>query len=172
MQPSSTSAATSVALAALTITLSAGPLSAQAGRENRPGRNEITISAEPFAGGLRYLRGEPTGFRFGAGLTIGPLQGVTLADADTGNLDEWATLHAVVGFGAAGGIRATLGPGVALAIGDDFGALYPSGQADVEWAHGRLRLGTIVRVMRIAGSYGTGDYWVRWIPVRLGIAFD
>ncbi|MGD8279067.1 MAG: hypothetical protein PVH00_13610 [Gemmatimonadota bacterium] len=160
-----------VAIFSFVSVAAAGPLAAQAPQRGA-GRNELTLTAEPVAGGVRYLRGDAAGFRFGAGLTIGPLHGVTIADADTGELDEWATLHALVGFGWMGGFRLTTGPGASLAIGDDFSALYPSGQLSFEWATGRFRLGTVVKAMRIAGSYGTGDYWLRWIPVRIGVAFD
>jgi hypothetical protein len=163
--------AAAAALAAIAGAADTRPLDAQAVRDGHAGRNEIAITAEPIAGGLRYLRGDPSGVRFGAGLTVGPLQGVTIAEAETGDLDEWATLHVLAGFGR-GRLRATAGPGVALAIGDDFGALYPSGRLSLEWAAGRLRLGTVVKVLRIAGAYGRGDYWLRWIPVRVGIAFD
>lgn len=158
-------------LIAASAALAAAPLSAQAGRA-RPGQNEFIITAEPLAAGARYLRGHPEGLRFGAGLTIGPIQGLTIQDADTGELDEWAGLHVLLGLRPVRGIRFLFGPGGALAVGDDFGALYPSGMAIMETAIGRFRLGTAVRAMRIAGSNGSGNYWIRWVPVRLGLALD
>ncbi len=164
--------ATTLAIAAVAGVPGARQVAAQTREADRAGRNEITLTAEPIAAGARYLRGAASGFRFGASLTIGPLHGVTLVDADTGNLDEWATMYALIGVRWAGGIQVSLGPGASLAIGDDFSSLYPSGRADIEWASGRFRVGTAVSTMRIASSYGTGDFRVRWIPVRLGIAFD
>jgi hypothetical protein len=160
------------AVAGVAGVVGAGHLAGQTRGDARAGRNEITLTAEPIAAGARYLRGAASGFRFGASLTIGPLHGVTLVDADTGKLDEWATMYALIGVRWAGGIQVSLGPGASLAIGDDFSSLYPSGRADLEWASGRFRVGTAVSTMRIASSYGAGDFWVRWIPVRLGIAFD
>jgi len=165
-------AATTLAIAALAAGPGPTPLAAQARGSDASGRNEVTLSAEPVAAGVRYLRGGAIGFRFGAGFTVGPLRGVSLVDADSGELDEWATMHALVGFRWAGGIQVSLGPGASLAVGDDFSSLYPSGRADLEWGRGRFRIGTAVTTMRIASSFGAGDYWVRWIPVRLGIAFD
>jgi len=160
-----------LASAFVSVALGTVPLAAQSMRDQAT-RNEVTLTVEPLAAGVRYLRGARAGFRFGAGLTVGPLHGVTLAEAETGNLDEWATAHVLAGYRWNNGLQLAAGPGVALALGDDFGALYPSGEVSIEAASGRLRLGTVVTAMRIAGSYGTGDYWVRWIPVRVGIAFD
>ena len=33
----------------------------------------------------------------------------------------------------------------------------------------RVGLGTELRVVRIAGGAGSGDYWVQWAPVRVSV---
>lgn len=134
-----------------------------------PGRSELTVLAEPWAGGVQYLYHFGGAVRAGAVLTAGPFGGVTIARGTSGRLREWATAYPVLSLRTTSGFEVELSPiGAALAIGDDFGAIYPSGQALVGLARGRLQLGSIVRVIRIAGGHGTGIGWWQWIPVRIG----
>jgi GNAT superfamily N-acetyltransferase len=132
--------------------------------------NEVTVTAEPLAGGVQYLRG--TGVvRLGAGLTAGPVYGVVLGGPEFGRLREWATAYPVLGLRVSPGLTVAVSPiGAALLGGDDFGAVYPSAQAGAELAVGAIRVGSWLRVVRIAGGDGTGSYRAVWSPVRLGYA--
>jgi hypothetical protein len=67
-------------------------------------------------------------------------------------------------------VQLSLSPiGAAAVIGDDFGTVYPAGQASLDLVRGRLRAGSAIRVVRIAGASGTGLYRTLWIPIRLGL---
>jgi GNAT superfamily N-acetyltransferase len=132
--------------------------------------NEVTVTAEPLAAGVQYLRASGS-FRLGIGLTAGPAYGVVLRRGEFGRLREWATAYPVLGFGVSQNLEVALSPiGAALLGGDDFGAVYPSAQAGVVLGLGAIRVGSWVRVVRIAGGNGTGIYRVVWTPIRLGYA--
>ncbi|HEY9518745.1 MAG TPA: GNAT family N-acetyltransferase [Gemmatimonadales bacterium] len=132
--------------------------------------NELTVTAEPLAGGIQYVHGAGS-FRLGIGLTAGPVYGVVLGGPEFGRLREWATAYPVLGLRVSPRFTVALSPiGAALLGGDDFGAVYPSAQAGAELALGAIRVGSWVRVVRIAGGDGTGSYRVVWSPVRLGYA--
>jgi hypothetical protein len=82
---------------------------------------------------------------------------------------NWATAYATFGY-RTGGFQLLVSPiGAALAVGNDFVAVYPSGQAGIELARRRFRFGSFVRIIRIPEA---GDeeptYWTEWLPVRLG----
>jgi hypothetical protein len=133
-------------------------------------RNELTVHAEPLAAGARYAFAAGTRWRIGPSLTIGPFKGVTLRRGQSGELREWATTYATVSFSPHDRVDLILSPiGAALAIGDDFSSVYPSAQLGVQTGGRRWVLGTDFRVMRIAGPNGTGDYWLQWVPVRIGL---
>ena len=132
--------------------------------------NELTVTAEPLAAGIQYLRAAGR-FRLGIGLTAGPAYGVVLRRGDFGRLREWATAYPVLGLRVSPGLTVALSPiGAALLGGDDFGAVYPSAQGGAVVGSGPLRVGSWVRVVRIAGGSGTGIYRVVWTPIRLGYA--
>ncbi|HET9515960.1 MAG TPA: hypothetical protein VFO95_18650, partial [Gemmatimonadales bacterium] len=157
-------------LLALVLGPGAGGLVAQeaAAPASRP--NEVTVTAEPLAGGIQYLHGFGS-FRLGLGLTAGPAYGVVLRRGEFGRLREWATAYPVLGVRVAPNLEAALSPiGAALLGGDDFGAVYPSAQGGVVLGLGSVRVGSWIRVVRIAGGEGTGIYRVVWTPVRLGYA--
>ena len=162
-----------VARAAVLLTLACLPagtgLGAQAtASAARP--NEVTVTAEPLAAGVQYLRSEGN-FRLGIGLTAGPVYGVVLGGPEFGRLREWATGYPVLGLRVSPNLEVVISPiGAALLGGDDFGAVYPSAQGGVVLGRGSIRVGSWVRVVRIAGGNGTGAYRVVWTPVRLGYA--
>jgi GNAT superfamily N-acetyltransferase len=146
-----------------------GPgLRAQATAASRP--NEVTFTAEPLAAGIQHLRASGR-FRLGLGLTAGPVYGVVLGGPEFGRLREWATGYPVLGLRVSRNLEVALSPiGAALLGGDDFGAVYPSAQGGMVLGLGSIRLGSWVRVVRIAGGDGTGSYRVVWTPIRLGYA--
>lgn len=173
-------------LATLALTASASPGRAQvAFREGatpgrfepqagspEPPRHEWTVSAEPWAAGVQYLYQLGGPVRAGLAVTAGPFGGVTLARGTTGELREWATAYLAVGLRSTAGVEAILNPiGLAVVVGNDFGTVYPSAQGQLGIARRRLRLGSIVRVIRIAGGHGTGLYRWQWIPLRIGYAW-
>ncbi|MGH7559533.1 MAG: hypothetical protein ACRENB_00790 [Gemmatimonadales bacterium] len=136
-----------------------------------PPRNEIAVHVEPVAGGIRYARRLAPGIKLGPALTVGPFEGITLRRGiAAGDLDTWATLYATLGFRPAPAFEVLLSPiGAALALGDDFSSPYPSGQAGIQAIFRRVTVGSDLRVIRIAGTNGTGHYWIQWIPVRVGL---
>ena len=132
--------------------------------------NEVTVTAEPVAAGIQYLRSEGS-FRLGIGVTAGPAYGVVLRRGGFGQLREWATAYPVLGLRVSPNLEFLLSPiGAALLGGDDFGAVYPSAQGGVVLGMGSVRAGSWVRVVRIAGGSGTGIYRLVWTPIRLGYA--
>ena len=155
---------------ALVIGAGATRLGAQAAATPASRPNEATVTAEPLAGGIQYSRGSGS-FRLGLGLTAGPVYGVVLRRGEFGRLREWATAYPVLGVRVAPNLELSLSPiGAALLGGDDFGAVYPSAQGGVVLGLGSIRVGSWIRVVRIAGGEGTGIYRVVWTPIRLGYA--
>lgn len=137
-------------------------------RTARP--NEMTVTAEPLAAGIQYLHAWGS-FRLGIGVTAGPAYGVVVRRGEFGRLREWATAYPVLGFRVSRNLEMALSPiGAALLGGDDFGAVYPSAQGGVVLGLDPIRVGSWVRVVRIAGGNGTGNYRVVWTPIRLGYA--
>ena len=138
-----------------------------------PTDNEVSLAVEPLAGGAQYLHRIGGRVYLGVAVTAGPLYGVVLSRGDFGRLREWATLYPVLAYRLPSGIQAFLSPiGAALAVGDDFGSVYPSAQAGLELGRGRLRMGTVRRGVRIATGNGGGSYRVQWVPLRLGYTLN
>lgn len=162
--------ATVGAACAMLLFVGARPVAGQGVRPVKAAANELALSIEPLAVGGRYLHW--LGPRWGLGLaaSAGPHAGVTLAEAEADDVREWAASHVVVGWSGPK-LRALLGAGAAGVTGNDFGAIYPHGRADVELALGRFRLAMSVRILRIASGYGRGTYRVQWVPLRAGWAF-
>lgn len=146
--------------------LPAGSLIAQA-----PRANEVTLFAESFAGGVQYLRHLGGPWRLGVQVAAGPTEGVAVSDEPGDDARTWATGYLTLGFRSPGGLELLLSPiGAAAISGSDFATAYPSGQAQLGLATGRWRIGSVLRVVRIAGGYGSGTYWTEWVPLRVGIA--
>ncbi|MEZ4587539.1 MAG: hypothetical protein R2909_14170 [Gemmatimonadales bacterium] len=139
--------------------------------QDRERPNELTLAVETAAGGARYLRTLGTGVDLGIELTLGPAYSVHLA-GPKGDLREWGEAYPVLRLRPTESLALLLSPiGIGAIIGDDFGTVYPSGQAGVELALGRLRLASLVRTVRIAGGNGTGEYRTTWVPLRAALAF-
>jgi len=159
----------------LTTVLSASVLAGQNASlapRGAPVRNEFSVFGESWAGGIQYLRLLGGPWRAGAAVGAGPFGGVTLARGTSGALREWATAYVAISVRSSAGAEVIVSPiGVALAVGDDFGAIYPTAQVQLGIARSRLRISSVVRVIRIARGDGGGAYWSQWIPVRIGCAF-
>ena len=160
-----------IRIAALTIATCITPLALHA-QAPRPA-NEITIHAEPIAAGIRYTRALGSRVAIGPALIVGPFHGATISKDGFGELREWATAYLGAVVALTPSFRVTLQPvGAALATGDDFGAVYPSAQGGVEVVAGKMRIGSDIRILRIAGGNGSGLYWTQWVPIRVGIAWQ
>lgn len=132
-------------------------------------RNEVSLFAEPVAGGIQYARGVGGAVRLGAAVGVGPSEGVDIKGLPFRDVDPWATGYLNLGVRARSGVEVSLSPvGAVVVIGDDFGVVYPSAQAQFSAPFGRFRVGTIVRTIRVAGANGSADWWTQWIPLRLG----
>lgn len=159
-----------VAAAAVLLTLSIP--SPSAAQSLSPSRNEIAIHIEPIAAGIRYAGAIGPRVSIGPSLTAGPFHGITLGDDDGAELREAGTAYLAIVLAPAERLRVVLQPiGAAVVTGDDFGAAYPSAQGGVEWRWGRFVAGTDLRVIRVAGPNGSGDYRLHWIPLRIGRAW-
>src|SRR5690606_34347591 len=129
----------------------------------------VELHVEALAGGATVTL--PAGSEWSVGLDLsgGTHLGLDLLEVDD-ELDLVAVLYPVVSWRPDPGLQVSISPiGLAGVIGNDFGAIYPSGRLGVGYFRGRYGVGTEFRVVRIAGSFGTGDYWLRWSPVRLSI---
>jgi len=134
-------------------------------------RNEWSVFGESWAGGVQYLRLLGGPWRAGAAVGAGPFGGVTLARGTSGLLREWATAYMAISVRSDTGAEVIVSPiGAALAVGDDFGAIYPTAQVQLGLAKSRLRISSVVRAIRIAGGNRSGTYWSQWIPLRIGYA--
>jgi len=143
-----------------------GSAPAQTGDAQR----ELVVSVEPIAAGIRYLHPVTSRVRLGGELIGGPAYAARVGGPS--DLREWGSAFLSVGLQPAERLSVLVSPiGLATSVGDDFGTVYPSGQAGLELAVGRARVGTAVRVVRIAGPNGTGDYRTTWVPLRVGISF-
>ncbi|MGE0553315.1 MAG: hypothetical protein AB7R55_07780 [Gemmatimonadales bacterium] len=140
--------------------------------QDRARTNELTLAAEAAAGGARYLRTLGAGVDLGVELTLGPAYSVHLGGPKH-DLREWGEAYPVLRLRPTESLALLLSPiGIGAIIGNDFGTVYPSGQAGVELALGRLRLASLVRTVRMAGGNGTGEYRTTWVPLRAGLALS
>ena len=127
------------------------------------------LTAGPATGGVEYIAaGRSLGF--GGYIQVGPEYALELSDVDERDVVRtWAAAGPVLSY-SANPWRLMASPiGAALAVGDDFGTVYPAGHAGVEYALGRVRLATLIRVVRAAGPYNTGVYWTTWAPLRVAL---
>lgn len=155
-----------VPFAFLAALFSAATVAGQTAGAGRSAGTQVAILAEPLAAGLE-VAWAGTRVRAGVALMAGPQFGVDVADADA-DVRSWANAQLMLGYRPAHTFELYLSPiGAALVIGDDFAAVYPSAQAGVEFGAGRIRFGSLFRVIRIAGGNGTGTYWTQWIPLRV-----
>lgn len=138
----------------------APPVAAQSG---------VTISLEAAALGARWLHPVGGGWAAGVEAALGPRFGVRLAGDELDGARTWASASLTFASSSAGGVRGRVSPiGAALVVGNDYAALYPAAEAGAETEYGRLRAGSGVRVLRVAGANGTGEWRAWWVPLRLG----
>lgn len=140
------------------------------GRLPAQSSHTVTLFAEPIAGGVEYLRSAGGAWHLGAGVGVGPSEGLDLGAAPFFDADPWATGYLTLAVRSARGMELALSPvGAIVIVASDFGVVYPSVQAHLSVGVGRFRLGTIVRTIRLAGPNGGSDWWTQWLPLRVGI---
>jgi hypothetical protein len=131
--------------------------------------NEVAVTVEPIAAGVQYLHSFGSRVQFGAVLTLGPVYGVWFSPS---GIRDWGAAYPVFAVRVSPALRVLLSPiGGAISLGNDFGTVYPSAQGGLELTTGPVRVGSLVRVIRVAGGHGSGTYLTRWIPVRAAFAF-
>ena len=131
----------------------------------------VVLHIEPFALGVRCALSGGAHWGIGPQLIVGPVQGVTVGSRqDSGDLKVWASAYLSVTGAIGSRLKLVVAPlGAAAVVGNDFAVIYPAGQLGIDYRVDRLLVGSDLRVTRIAGSNGSGDYWVQWIPLRVGI---
>lgn len=134
------------------------------------GQRPVTVVVEPIAAGVEILGRVGATTRLGLTATAGPSETVNVGADLARDYRTVVNGYATIGVRLGAGVEALLSPiGVAVVTGDDFAAAYPSAQAALAVAAGRIRVGTALRVVRIAGGNGTGDDWWQWVPLRIGV---
>ena len=133
--------------------------------------NEFVLHAEPLALGMSYTRSISHPWAAGLALSAGRHLGVTLNTSGFRGLDTWATSYLLLGVRVAPRFGFLVNPiGLALVAGNDFAVVYPSAGMGIQFLARRWRFSSDLRVIRIAGPNGTGEYWVQWRPFRLSLA--
>lgn len=128
----------------------------------------VELHAEALAAGLTIALPAAGEWAFGIDLSAGKHLAFDLTDAGE-DVDLYATGYATVRWRPNDNVQISISPiGVAAVVGNDFGTVYPSARLGGGWYWGRFGVGTEFRVIRIAGGFGSGDYWVQWSPVRVG----
>jgi hypothetical protein len=128
-----------------------------------------SITVEPVAVSLRYLPAAlGASVRAGVEVMAGPQYAVNVNDAVTRDARSWAGAYATVQLRSSAGLSVNVSPaGVALVVGNDYAAAYPSAQLGVEYGRGRVSFGTLVRVIRVPTVNSSATYWTRWVPLRV-----
>jgi len=133
--------------------------------------NQIVLHASPLTLGLSYARSINRVWEAGVTVTGGKHLGTTITREHAGDLDVWMSAYGQLAVQVVPHAVLTARPiGVVVLTGGDFGAAYPSAGGGIEYRLARLRFGTDMQVIRIAGPNGTGEYWVRWLPARIAVA--
>jgi hypothetical protein len=132
--------------------------------------SQVRVFVEPLAGGVELLR--PAGDRwwFGAALGVGPSEGVTVAGLPRWDADPWVTGYLTAAFELPAAVELAVSPiGAIAVIGSDFGVVFPSAQLQLSRGAGRFRLGTALRVIRVAEAGGRATWWTEWLPLRVSV---
>jgi len=133
--------------------------------------SQIVLHAGPLTLGLSYARSINRVWEAGVTATGGKHLGATITREHAGDLDVWMSAYAQVAAQIVPHTVVIARPiGVVVLTGGDFSAAYPSAGGGIEYRLARMRFGTDVQVIRIAGPNGTGEYWVRWLPARIAVA--
>ena len=134
------------------------------------GQGVVTLVAEPIAAGVEVLGRVGSATRLGLTLTAGPSETANLGEYLGRDYRTVLNGYVTLGLRLAPTVEALVSPiGAAVVTGDDFAAVYPSAQGVLAVAAGPVRLGSGIRVVRIAAGSGRGDYWWQWIPLRIGV---
>ncbi len=129
----------------------------------------VELHVEALAAGATVTLPAGGAWSVGVDLSAGNHLGLDLLEVDD-ELDLIGVGYAVVTFRPESRWQVSLAPiGFAGVVGNDFGAFYPSGRLGLGYFQGRFGVGTEFRLVRIAGGFGTGNYWVHWSPVRLSL---
>ncbi len=132
--------------------------------------NQFVLHAGPLTLGLSYARSINQAWEVGLAATGGKHLGATVSREHLGDLDVWMSAYPQLAVQAIPHTVLVARPiGVVVLTGGDFGAAYPSAGGGIEYRLARLRFGTDIQVIRIAGPNGTGEYWVRWLPARIAM---
>jgi hypothetical protein len=159
-----------ICIALLVLALPTSGVGQSSARPRGESVNEFLLHVEPAAIGVHYSVEVGKGWRVGPQLILGPFQGVSVDRKAPRELKEWATAYVSVRYPLGPRVVLALAPvGATLVVGGDFAAVYPTGQVGGDYRVGRVLIGSDLRVIRIAGPNDTGDYWVQWIPLRIGI---
>lgn len=129
----------------------------------------VELHAEAVAAGAAITFPPRSAWAGGIELNLGDHATVQVSGEARG-VGTWATGYLVARWTPDSGWQVSLSPiGIALVVGSDFGAIYPSARLGASRFWGRVGIGTELRVVRIASGHGRGDYWGQWTPVRLSV---
>lgn len=129
-----------------------------------------SVHAGALTLGVRHVPLVTRSLEAGVVGTAGPHLAATIHRDGGEGLDVWASGYLHVAARITSRVAAVVRPlGAVLVTGGDFGTVYPSGEAGLEVRHRRLRVESVTQVIRVAGPEGSGDYRIRWIPLRVGI---
>ena len=129
----------------------------------------VEIHAEALAVGAELTLPVAAAWSVGGEVSVGKHLSVAVTDAGAG-LDTYATGYLALRWTPDAAWQVVLSPiGFAVVVGNDFGTAYPSARLGMSRFLGHWGIGTEVRVVRIAGGGGSGDYWIQWAPVRLAV---
>jgi len=132
--------------------------------------NQIVLQAGVLTLGLSYARSINRVWEVGLAATGGKHLGATITREHLGDLDVWISTYAQLAVRVVPQTFLIAQPiGVVVLTGEDLSAAYPSVGGGIEYRLERLRFGTDVQVIRIAGPNGAGEYWVRWLPARIAV---
>ena len=129
----------------------------------------VELHAEALAVGAAFTVPLSSAWSVGIDVSVGKHLGVDVTDEGAG-IDTYATGYVAVRWTPDANWQAVISPiGFAGIVGNDFGTVYPSARVGLSIFWSRLGVGSELRVVRIAGGNGSGDYWVQWSPVRLAL---
>ncbi len=129
----------------------------------------VELHAEAVAGGAAFTWVASSAWSFGMDVSAGKHIGVDVAEVSE-DLETLLSGYVAVRWTPDTAWQVMLSPiGFAGVIGNDFGTVYPSARLGISRFFSRLGAGTELRVVRIAGGNGTGDYWIEWSPLRISI---
>jgi len=128
------------------------------------------VHAEPFAAGIDAGIGLSDFFTLGVDLTVGPTQTVDVQSLENqSGADLYSSANIMLRLNLSSLFQVMIEPlGASFVVGNDWSQMYPSAALGVQFSRHRIRLVSMIRVVRVAGGHGSGDYWVAWVPLRIG----